>query len=86
MVEAAQFYHPKVLNAIRIIAKYYARQEAKEQICARGEKVSHYLPKEINSMGRLLLVAEPQRFIDRAKASAVVREVQADRGESPQGV
>ena len=40
MVEAAQFYHPKVLNAIRIIAKYYARQEAKEQICARGEKVS----------------------------------------------
>jgi hypothetical protein len=78
MVEATQAYHPKVLNAIRVIAEMYARQEAKEQIRHRGQKVSDYLPKEINIMGHLLLVADPQRFVDRAKASAVIKEIAAE--------
>ena len=34
-------------------------------------------PREINIMGHLVLVTRPQEFIDRAKASAVVKEVQA---------
>ena len=43
----------------------------------RGEKVSDYVPREINIMGHLVLVTRPQEFIDRAKASAVVKETQA---------
>jgi len=78
MVEAAQAYHPKVLRAIECIARYYAREEVKEQIRHRGEKISHYALREINIMAHRLLVAEPQRFINRAKASAVVREITAE--------
>jgi hypothetical protein len=78
MVEATQAYHPKVLRAIECIARYYATQEAKEQIRGRGEKISHYAAREINIMAHLLLVTDPQRFIDRAKASGVVREITAE--------
>jgi len=78
MVEATQAYHPKVFNTIRCLTEYYAREEAKHQIRARGEKVSNYLPKEIAIMAHLLLVTRPQEFVDRAKASAIVKKVQAD--------
>lgn len=71
MVETTQAYHPKVFNTIRCLTGYYAREEAKHQIRARGEKVSDYLPK-------LLLVTRPQEFVDRAKASAIVKKVQAE--------
>ena len=45
MVETTQAYHPKVFNTIRCLTGYYAREEAKHQIRARGQKVSDYLPK-----------------------------------------
>ena len=67
MVEATQAYHPKVLRAIECVARYYATQEAKEQIRGRGEKISHYAAREINIMAHLLLVTDPQRFINRTK-------------------
>jgi len=78
MVEATQAYHPKVLRAIRCLAKYYAREETKEQIRHRGEKISRYALREINIMAHLLFVAEPQRFINRAKTSGVVTEIAAE--------
>ena len=78
MVEDTQAYHPKVLRAIECIARDYAREEAKEQIRHRGEKISHYAAREINIKAHLLLVTDPQRFIDRAKASGVVREITAE--------
>ena len=51
---------------------------ARHQIRARGEKVSYYLPKDIVIMAHLSLVTRPQEFVDRAKASAIVKKVQAD--------
>jgi hypothetical protein len=63
MVEAMQAYHLKVLDAIRCLAENYARQEAKEQIGGRGEKISDYAPHDINIMAHVLLVqrSEPCR-------------------------
>ena len=69
--------HPKVFRAIECIARYHATQEAKEQIRHRGEKVSDHAPREINIIAHLLLVTRPQEFVDRGKASAVVKEVEA---------
>jgi hypothetical protein len=77
MVEATQVYHPKVLNAIHAIAKYYARQEAKQQIRAQGQRVTDYAPKDISIMARALLLAKPEHFVERAKASIVVRDLAA---------
>ena len=78
MVEAMQAYHPQVLHAIRCLAEYYARIEAKEQIRARGEKISDYRSKDITMMAHSLLAAKPQEFVDRAKASGVVKEIAAE--------
>jgi hypothetical protein len=78
MVEATQAYHPKVLTAIRVMADRYARDEVKRQIQASGARVSHYAAREISIMAHLLLEARPQEFIDRAKASAVVKEIAAE--------
>ena len=69
--------HPKVFRAIECIARYHATQEAKEQIRHRGEKVSDHAPREINIIAHMLLVTRPQEFVDRGKASAVVKEVEA---------
>ena len=74
---ATQLYHPKVLNAIDALARYYARQEAKRQIRARGQRVTDYDPKDISIMARALLLAQPEHFVERAKASAVVKDVEA---------
>ena len=49
-----------------------------KKLSTRGEKVSDYLPKDIVIMAHLLLVTRPQEFVDRAKASAIVKKVQAD--------
>ena len=71
---ATQLYHRKVLNAIDALARYYARQEAKRQIRARGQRVTDYDPKDISIMARALLLAQPEHFVERAKASAVVKD------------
>jgi hypothetical protein len=57
--------------------RYYARQEIKEQIRARNERVTDYDPREIGIMARALLHAKPEVFLERAKASVVVKEVEA---------
>ena len=46
----------------------------------RGEKVSDYLPKDIVIMAHLLLVTRPQEFVDRAKASAIVKHKDSNLG------
>ena len=77
MVEASQVYHPTVLHAIHALARYYAREEAKRQIRGRGQRVTDYAPKDISIMAQALLLAKPEHFVERAKASAVVKEVVA---------
>ena len=69
MVEGTPIYHPKVLRAIDALARYYARQAAKEQIRARNQRVTDYDPRDISVMARALH--------GRARASSVVREVEA---------
>jgi hypothetical protein len=76
MVEATPAYH-KVLRTIDALMRYYAIQAAKEQIRARNERVTDYDPKDISIMAKALLVAKPEHFMERAKASAVVKEVEA---------
>jgi hypothetical protein len=77
MVEATQLYHPKVLHAIDALARYYARREVKQQIRGRGQRVTDYVPKDISIMAKALLVTKPEHFVERAKASGVVREIEA---------
>jgi hypothetical protein len=76
MVEAAPAYH-KVLRAIDAIMRCYALQQAKEQIRARGQRVTDYDPRDISIMARELLHSKPEVFLERAKVSAVVKEVEA---------
>jgi hypothetical protein len=49
------------------LALYYAKQEAKDQIAAKGQRLSQYLPKEITKMAHELVAQEPQRYIERAR-------------------
>jgi hypothetical protein len=49
------------------LALWYAKQEAKDAIQAKGHRLSQYLPKEITQMARELVAAEPQRYIERAR-------------------
>ena len=77
MVEAAQVYHPKILRAIDALARCYARQEVKQQIRARNQRVTDYDPRDILIMARALLHSRAEHFLERAKASTVVKEVEA---------
>ena len=77
MAEATQAYHPKVLRAIDALMRCYARQEVKDQIRARNQRVTDYDPRDISIMARALLNSKPDHFLERAKASSVVREVEA---------
>jgi hypothetical protein len=76
MVKATQAYH-KVLRTIDALMRHYAIQEAKEQIRARNERVTDYDPRDISIMARALLHSRAEHFLERAKASAVVKEVEA---------
>jgi hypothetical protein len=58
-----------------VLAEYYAREEVKRGIRARGEKLSAYLYKDISIMASVLLEERWDEFIAKAKASAVVQEV-----------
>jgi hypothetical protein len=78
MVEAAQVYHPKVVHAIRALARYYAREETKRIIRARGEKIGAYLPKDIYRMGDELLEECWEEFSAKAEASGLVDEVRKE--------
>ena len=53
--------------ALWAMARYYAREEAKDRIRARGQKVQHYMPKDITRMAMDLLMAEPEPFLARAR-------------------
>ena len=70
MVEATQAYHPQVIHAIRAIAKYYARENVKHHR-ARGQRVTDYVPREINIMANALLEERWEECIAKAKASSL---------------
>ena len=75
MVEAIQAYH-KVLRTIDALMRCYARQEVKDQIRARDQRVTDYDPKDISIMARALLHSQPEVFLERAKSSVVVKELE----------
>ena len=77
MVEATPSYHPKVLRTIDALMRCYAIQEAKDQIRARNQRVTDYDPRDISIMARALLNSKPEVFLERAKASVVVKELEA---------
>ena len=56
------------------MAKYYAKEAAKDRVRARGHKLSQYLPKDVTRMAIELLMAEPERFITAAR-EAIVRDL-----------
>jgi hypothetical protein len=49
------------------MARYFAKEEAKDQIRAKGHKVTQYAAKEISAMADALLLSEPERFVARAR-------------------
>jgi hypothetical protein len=53
--------------ALVSLARYYARDAVKDQIRAKGHKLSHYAAKEIAQMADALLLSEPERFVARAR-------------------
>ena len=94
MVEATQAYHPqssadrsqplssaaqaKVLMAIRWMAERIARDEVKQEIRDRGDKIARYASSQITLMARAKISANPEHYIGQAKASALVAEVRAE--------
>jgi hypothetical protein len=56
-------FRPQLLS----MARYYAKEEAKHRIRARGEKVSRYAAKDITRMAMELLMKEPEPFVARAR-------------------
>ena len=55
---------------VRTFAKMQARGKAKEQIRARGDKVSHYSAREISDMAEVILAQNPDEYLTRARAWA----------------
>ena len=53
--------------ALVSLARYYARDAVKDQIPARGHKLSQYAAKEIAQMADALLLSEPERFVAKAR-------------------
>jgi hypothetical protein len=55
---------------VRTFAKMQARGKAKEQIRARGDKVSHYSAREISEMAEVILAQNYDEYLTRARAWA----------------
>jgi hypothetical protein len=74
---ATTIYHPKVLRTIEAVMRCHARQEVKDQIRARNQRVTDYDPRDISAMARTLLQSKPEVSLERARASVVVKELEA---------
>jgi hypothetical protein len=53
--------------ALVSLARYYARDAVRDQIRARGHKLSQYAAKDITALADQLLLSEPERFVARAR-------------------
>jgi hypothetical protein len=60
------------------MAQKYARDEVKQQIRAKGRKLLDYRSSDIGRMARELMASRGREFVERAKASAVVRAIQEE--------
>ena len=65
-------------RAIACEARRLAKQEARRRIRARGEKLSHYLPKDITLMSFAILAEQPEPFVARARET-IARWIAADQ-------
>ena len=57
-------------GCVRTFAMHQARGKAKEQIRARGDKVSHYSAREISEMAEVILAENHDEYLTRARAWA----------------
>jgi hypothetical protein len=62
------------------LALYYAREAAKDQIRARGEKISAYLPRDLTATAMELLMADPDRFFHQAR-DIIAKEIEAEQAK-----
>jgi hypothetical protein len=60
------------------MAERYAREEVKQQIRAKGRKLLDYRSSDIGRMARELMASRGREFVEKAKASAVVRDIQEE--------
>ena len=75
MSEANQSYHPQIVRAIIAIALWEARKEIKRTIQREGKvKLCRVPAREIASMAKGLVEANPAEWLARAKASSVVQD------------
>ena len=57
-------------GCVRTFAMHQARGKAKEQIRARGDKVSHYSAREISEMAEVILAQNYEEYLKKARAWA----------------
>ena len=67
----------RVLIAIRWMAERLARDEVKQEIRDRGDKICRYASSQITLMARAKISANPGHYIGQAKASGLVAEIRA---------
>jgi hypothetical protein len=63
------------------LARYYAREAAKDQIRARGERISAYLPRDVTVMAMQLLMEDPDRFFHRAR-DIIAKEIEEEQAKT----
>ena len=57
-------------GCVRTFAMHQARGKAKEQIRARGDKVSHYSARDITEMAEVILAQNQDVYLKKARAWA----------------
>jgi hypothetical protein len=62
-----------LMRQILSLSRYYARDAVKDQIRAKGHKISQYAAKDINALADALILSEPERFVSRARKDLAVR-------------
>jgi hypothetical protein len=56
-------FRPQLLS----MSRYFAKEEAKDQIRAKGHKVTQYAARDISALADQLLLSEPERFVAQAR-------------------
>jgi hypothetical protein len=75
MIEANQYYHPKIVRAIIAIALWEARKEIKRNIQREGRIKLHKVPvSEIERLAKAMVIERRDEFLAKAKASSVVQD------------
>jgi hypothetical protein len=60
------------------MAERLARDEVKQEIRDRGDKIANYASSQITLMARAKISSNPEHYIGQAKASGLVAEIRAE--------